>query len=139
MQAPASPHEAIVPNTPSHLTNPVSPPAISHPLQHLDPALTRSLPELPPPDPPSAHASSHLTDEEAALLLRLYNLHVPAADISHVMAAMSGQAEFSTDEVQLLWRLHNLNLPTEDVNFIVDAVRRRGQIGAVAHNNADQH
>jgi hypothetical protein len=117
---PPASHTVLVPG--DDLTNPVPLVATSHPPQALESgshpvaSISSSL------VPPSAHASSHLTNEEAALLLRLYNLQAPAIDISHVMAAMSGHAEFTIDEVQLLWRLHNLNLTTEDTNFIVDTV-----------------
>jgi hypothetical protein len=84
----------------------------------------------------AAHASSHLTNGEAALLLQLHNIQ---DDIS-LMAAMRGHAEFTTDEVQMLWRLQNLNLPMEDINLVVDTVRRRrSHNAAVAHNNTDRH
>jgi hypothetical protein len=89
----------------------------------------------------AAHASSHLTNGEAALLLRLHNPQVSVDDIS-LMTAMSGHAEFTTDEVQVLWRPQNLNLPMEDINLIVDTVRRRRSHNtavALAHNNTDQH
>jgi hypothetical protein len=130
---PPASHTVLVPG--DDPTNPVPLVATSHPPQALESGSHPVASVSSSLVPPSAHASSHLTDEEAALLLRLYNLQAPAIDISHVMAAMSGHAEFTIDEVQLLWRLHNLNLTTEDTNFIVDTVRRRSQNAAVAHNN----
>jgi hypothetical protein len=87
----------------------------------------------------AAHASSHLNNGKAALLLRLHNFQVSVDDIS-LMAAIRRHAEFTTDEVQMLWRLQNLNLPMEDINLTIDTVRRRRRQNAeVAHNSTDQH
>jgi hypothetical protein len=120
-------------------TNPVLPVATSDPPQHSDPALTRALPELPPPELPSASGPGQSTDEEAALLLRLYHLQVPAPDIARVMAAMRrGHAESSIEEARLMWRLQNFDVMTEDITLIVDAMRRRSQQVRVTRNNADR-
>jgi hypothetical protein len=107
----------------------------SHPPQALKSGSHPLTSTTPPLVSLAARASNHLTNGEAALLLRLHNLQVPLGDIS-LMAAMRGHTEFTTDEVQVLWRPQNLNLPMEDINLIVDTVRRgRRQNAAVGHNN----
>jgi hypothetical protein len=80
--------------------------------------------------PPLA-SNGQSTDEGAALILRLCNLHVPPADIARVIAVLSGGDESTIEEAQLLGRLHNLKVPPEDIVVIVDAMQRRRQsIGA---------
>jgi hypothetical protein len=107
--------------------NTLPPAANSDPPQHLN-----------PPNLPSASSTIQSTDEEAALLLRLYHLQVPAPDIARVMAAMRGHAESSIEEAHLLWRLQGFDIRTEDMSLIVEAMRRRSQNAGVAGNDADQ-
>jgi hypothetical protein len=76
---------------------------------------------------PPAPSSSHSADPEATLLHRLYNLQVPAADITRVVAIFNGRGESTVEEAQLLQQLSNLNVPDEDINLVVEAMRRRDQ------------
>lgn len=75
----------------------------------------------------SGNLPSEITDAEAAVLARMYTLHVPAADIAYIIATMSGQrgVPLSTlEEAQLLRRLHAFHVPPSDITLIVDAMRR---------------
>jgi hypothetical protein len=75
--------------------------------------------------PPAIVNSNELTEEGAALILRLCNRQALPADIAQVFAIMSGRNESTAEEAQLLWRLHNLNVPPEDISIIVNAMQRR--------------
>jgi hypothetical protein len=94
-----------------------------------------SPPGTPPLLPPSTPAIGQSTDPEAELLLRLYNLDLPAVDISHVIAAMTGRNERTVEDTRLLQRLYDLGVPTEDISFIVEFTRRRGRSRVVAQYN----
>jgi hypothetical protein len=81
------------------------------------------IPTFSPPAP-SINQSS---DSEAELLHRLYNFHLPAADITRVVMIMNGRGESSVEDAHLLGRLAALNVPNGDINLIVDAMQRRDQ------------
>jgi hypothetical protein len=87
------------------------------------------------PVAPSAPAASQSTDEETTLIFRLFNHDVPPADITRVVAAMSGRDQTTVEDAELLRRLYNLNVPAEDINLIVGAMQRRGQSSGVARDN----
>jgi hypothetical protein len=120
-------HDILVSSAPRNdLTNPISSATTSH-LQDFPSLATIPLP---------ASSTSQSTDEEAALLLRLYHLHVSASDIARVMAVMGGHVESSIEEAHLLWRLRDLGVPTEDITLIVDTMRRRSQHSGVTPTHA---
>jgi hypothetical protein len=76
---------------------------------------------------PPASSINQSSDSEAELLHRLYNFHLPAADITRIVMITNGHGESSVEDAQLLGRLAALNVPSEDINLIVDAMHRRNQ------------
>jgi hypothetical protein len=60
--------------------------------------------------------------------MRLCNLNVPPADVTRVVAILSGQSQSKIEDGQLLQRLYSLNLPPDDMNRIVDAMQKCPQI-----------
>jgi hypothetical protein len=60
---------------------------------------------------------------------------VPPADITRVVAIMSGRNQTTFEEAELLRRLYDLDVPAEDINLIVGAMQRRGQSSGVARDN----
>jgi hypothetical protein len=96
---------------------------------HLAPSENSNL------GPSAGLTTSESTDEEDALILRLRNLHVSPADITRVVAIMSGHEESTVEEARLLRRLCNLDVSAEDINLIVGAVQRRRQSNGVARDN----
>jgi hypothetical protein len=93
----------------------------------LSPGSTHSSASVISTLPPPAPSISQLADQEAELLHRLYNLRLPTADITRVVAILNGRGESTVEEAQLLRQLSNLNVPNGDINLIVDAMRRRDQ------------
>jgi hypothetical protein len=79
---------------------------------------------------PPAPSINQLADPETELLHRLYNLHLPTADVTRVVAILNGRGESTVEEAQLLRQLSNLDVPNGDINLIVDAMRRRDQNSA---------
>jgi hypothetical protein len=126
-QTSALPSKLIVPNPPTaDPTTPVPLVSTSHHPQppgfttHPAPSVTLPLVPL------SVPAIGQATDPEAELLLRLYNLQIPAADIARVVAATTGTDQSTVEDTRLLRRLYSLGVPTADISLIIDAMRRHG-------------
>jgi hypothetical protein len=126
-QTPALPSKLIVSNPPTaDPTIPVPLISTSHP-QPSGFTIQTTASENPNLGPSAGLSTNESTDEEGALILRLCDLHVSPADITRVVAIMSGREESTIEETRLLRRLYNLNVPAEDINLIVGAMQRRRQ------------
>jgi len=59
----------------------------------------------------------------------LCNLKVPPADVTRVVALLSGPSLPTSEDGQLLQRLYGLNIPPGDMSKIVDAMQKSPQAG----------